>query len=98
MNYTYNRQEMNSRAFYFIYGCAMHDAILQKAFKGDKKWVGKVDSAKNILSVYITKVLNNEFLTQEFPERYNLFQRAIRELIGCGDIFPIEFDYVEWKN
>jgi len=208
MNYTYNQKEMNIRAFHFIYGCAIHDAILQKAFKGDKKWVGNVDSAKKVLSIYIGKLLNNEFLTQEnhdhcfletansickeinyhkpedvetdvfsfgnaqkliniavkhtytfcykmpsmrecfrfchcpldaimlkrvwdmckgkvelgkmqdfckpwgsegivgneqpelqeFPERYNLFQYAIRELIGCGDIFPIEFDYVEWKN
>ena len=208
MNYTYNQQEMRNRAFCFIYDCAMHDAILQRAFNGEKTWVGKVDSAKTILSEYVCKVLNNEFPTQlehdscflqtansickeinsrkptdietdifsfgnaqklinitikhiytfcyqmpslrdgfrfchcpvdaimlqkvwklckgnidlgkqqelckswgsegsieneqpelqDFPERYDLFQKTIRKLIDCGDIFPIEFDYVEWKN
>ena len=185
----------------------MHDAILQKAFKGEKTWVGQVESPKIVLNAYICKVLNNKFSSQsehdkffletanniceeinsnkpqgietdifsfgnaqklinitvkhiytfcyqtaslregfrfchcpvdaimvgnvwnlckgrfdlgkqqdfckswgsegilenaqpelkEFPARYDLFQKAIRYLIGCGDMFPIEFDYVVWK-
>jgi hypothetical protein len=207
MNYTYDQETMKKRAFDFIYGCAMHDAILQKAFKGEKIWIGKIEKPKNILSEYICKVLNNEFSSQtnhdkffletankickeinsnkpqgiatdifsfgnaqklinitvkhmytfcyrtsslregfrfchcpvdaimlgnvwglckgridlgkreffckswgsegiignsqpeleEFPARYALFQKAIRDLIGYGDIFPIEFDYIVWK-
>jgi hypothetical protein len=33
----------------------------------------------------------------EFPKRYITFQKAIKDIIGQGDIFPIEFDYMEWK-
>jgi len=208
MNYTYDQETMKKRVFSFIYGCAMHDAILQKAFKGEKTWVGQVEPPKNILNKYICKVLNNEFSSQanhdksfletanricteinnnkqqgietdifsfgnaqklinitvkhtytfcyqtsslrdgfrfchcpvdaimlskvwdlckgkidlgkrqefckswgsegimgntqpqleEFPTRYALFQKAVRFLIGCGDVFPVEFDYVEWKT
>ena len=29
MNYTYDQETMKKRVFSFIYGCAMHDAILQ---------------------------------------------------------------------
>ena len=57
MNYVYNQQEMKNRAFHFIYGCAMRDAILQKAFKGEKTWVGKVDCAENILSIFVFKLI-----------------------------------------
>ena len=33
----------------------------------------------------------------EFPERYLKYQTAIREIIGEGDLYPIEFDYIVWK-
>ena len=33
----------------------------------------------------------------EFPERYLKYQNAIREIIGEGNLFPIEFDYIVWK-
>ncbi len=208
MSYTYDQQAIKKEIFDFIYICAMHDAILQKAFKGEKKWVQKNETPKNILNSYLSKVLNNEFSSQEnhdkffletvnkicseinnnkpqntetdifsfgnaqklinitvkhiytfcyndpslregfrfchcpvdiimlekvwhlckgnfelgknkdfckpwgsegitdntqpelneFPARYALFQEAIKHLIGCGDMFPIEFDYVEWKK
>lgn len=207
MDYTYDQQKMKKQTLDFIYGCAMADAVLQKSFKGEKTWVGQVESAKSVLDAYLSKVLNNEFASQpehdkfflstanevceeinnskpqgietdvfsfgnaqkliniavkhtytfcyhtpslregfrfchcpvdaimlgnvwrlckgkfdvgkqqdfckswgsegavgneqplltEFPARYALFQKSVRDLIDCGDMFPIEFDYVVWK-
>jgi len=207
MEYIYDRQEMNEKVFDFIYGSAMRDAIQQKAFIGEKRWVGKIENPKIILSGYIGKVLKNEFTSRrehdefflktansiceeinsqkpqgietdifsfgnaqklinitvkhtyalccqtyslregfrfchcpvdvkmlnvvwdkckgkfdlgkqqdfckpwgsegitgnsqpeldELPARYALFQKSVRDIIGHGDIFPIEFDYIEWK-
>lgn len=38
---------LSNKIFNFIFGCAMHDATLQQAFKGKKDWIGKVvDAAK----------------------------------------------------
>ncbi len=31
------------------------------------------------------------------PERYRKFQAAVKDLIGEGDIYPVEFDYLFWK-
>ena len=39
-------EKMKDRLFEFIYGCALHDAILQLAFKGEKKWIYEVNAAK----------------------------------------------------
>jgi hypothetical protein len=57
----YNKTEMNERAFSFIYGCALRDAILQKAFIGKKDWIADVTSAQGLVKEYIDKVLNGEF-------------------------------------
>lgn len=42
-------EKIKDRLFEFIYGCALHDAILQLAFKGEKKWIYEVNAAKNEL-------------------------------------------------
>lgn len=214
MEYTYSHENISSKIFEFTYMCAMRDAVLREAFKGEKTWVESVATAKETLRKYIDKVLNNEFDSQcnhdkcfleianeickvineakpqngiaifsfgnaqklinmtvkyiysfcyqnpdlrdgfrychcpldsimlnkvwqrceehyggsnrrreklgkseeflkpwgnegskngiqsyliEFPKRYCLFQKAVKDLIGQGDIFPIEFDYMEWK-
>ena len=52
---------MNSRAFSFIYGCALRDAILQKAFIGKKDWIEKVTEAQKPVRKYINSVLAGEF-------------------------------------
>ena len=213
MKYSYNQKEILTRIFNFVYGCAMHDAILQRAFIGKKDWVVKVENAKDHLRRYIDRIINNGFQSQdehdshfietaneicktinankpsvaedvfsfgnaqklinimvkhtysfcyftpelrenfrychcpldsimlnevwkrykenigtekrkttlknieyfcqawgnegqegdiqpeiyEFPERYLKYQTAIREIIGEGDMYPIEFDYIVWK-
>lgn len=214
MKYTYSNEKISSKIFEFTYMCAMRDAILREAFKGEKTWVENVTGAKVMLRKYIDKVLNNDFDSQdnhdkylleianeickaineerpqnaiaifsfgnaqklinmtvkyvyascyqnpnlrvgfrychcpldsimlnkvwkwcedhyggsnrrreilgrsedflkpwgnegtknefqpiliEFPKRYSLFQKAVKDLIDQGDIYPIEFDYMEWK-
>lgn len=213
MKYSYNQDEISTRIFDFVYGCAMHDAILQRAFIGKKDWVVKVEDAKDHLRKYIDCIINNNFHSQdehdahfietaneicktinakkpsvakdvfsfgnaqklinimvkhtysfcyftpelrdnfrychcpldsimlnevwkrykenvgeekrkitlknneffcqawgnegqegdvqpevyEFPERYLKYQIAIREIIGEGDLYPVEFDYIVWK-
>ena len=65
MKYIYNQDEISTRIFRFIYGCAMHDAILQRAFIGKKDWIVKVEDAKNHLQKYIDFILNNKFQSQD---------------------------------
>lgn len=48
---------IKEKIFEFIYGCALHDEILQLAFKGEKKWIYKVENAKNELRKYIDKII-----------------------------------------
>lgn len=57
----YNQNEMNNKTFMFIYGCALHDAILQKSFEGKKDWIGKLSNPPKILRDYIDKVLGGDF-------------------------------------
>ena len=56
---------LSNKIFNFIFGCAMHDATLQQAFKGKKDWIGKVVDAQKPLTTYIDKVLKNEFKSQK---------------------------------
>lgn len=84
--------KIKGKIFEFVYGCALHDAILQLAFKGEKKWIYKVDKAKNELRKYIDKIiLCNGFLNQEehdvfFLQTANNICSAINEY----DKKPIE--------
>lgn len=65
MSYYYDEKEISTRIFNFIYGCSMRDAILQQAFKGEKRWVGKVGAAKPFLREYIDLVIHNKFSSQK---------------------------------
>ena len=65
MSLYYNREEISTKVFDFLYGCSMHDAILQQAFKGKKEWIGKVAEAKPFLREYIDCIVGNKFSSQE---------------------------------
>ncbi len=64
MNFCYDKTKLSTKVFDFLYGCSMHDAILQQAFKGEKAWVGKVEQAKPFLRKYITYIVENRFSSQ----------------------------------
>lgn len=72
MGYIYNKNEALTKTFDFVYGCAMHDAILQRAFNGKKDWVGKVEKSKVLLREYVDKVLENGFSSQKNHDAYFL--------------------------
>ena len=65
VSYIYNSESISDKTWEFIYGCAMHDAILQQSFTGDKEWVNKVKEPKEILRKYINKVLDGEFVSND---------------------------------
>lgn len=88
-NYSYNKQVVSNRIFGFIYGCAMRDAILQKAFIGEKSWIEGIEKPKAILMSYIEKVLNNEFESQENHDAF--FLKTANEI--CKEINGNKPDY-----
>lgn len=80
----YSQEMLTNRVFEFVFGCAMHDAILQQAFKGKKDWVRKVTSAQSPLREYIDKIFKNEFKTQQdhdlcFLKTVNAICKSINE-------------------
>lgn len=63
-----NLDEKDENIFKFIYLAAIRDAVLQKAYKGEKKWLEESDvlvSLKETLSEFIDKVLKGEYHCQE---------------------------------
>ena len=57
---SYSKEEMDRKTFTFIYGCALRDAILQKAFKGKKDWVEEVTAAQDPVQTYVKLVLKGD--------------------------------------
>ena len=80
--YIYNEQAIKEKVFGFVYGCAMPDAIQQRAFEGDKAWIADVGSAKTRVREYIDKVLCNGFCSQDDHDGY--FLEAANDI--CADI------------
>lgn len=81
-NNHYHQEEMHRKVFAFVYGCAMHDAILQKAFPAeDKKWIGEEESAKDRLRAYIDQVLQNSFVSQDDHDRH--FLATANDICTC---------------
>lgn len=63
--YQYSANALNEEIFDFIYSAALHDAVLQKAFKGERKWIQKLSKPKEIVKGYIIAVLESNFSNQE---------------------------------
>ena len=59
--YNYDRAILDDHIFNFIYGCALHDAVLQKAFKGERTWIADVTEAKETVKKYINRVVKGDF-------------------------------------
>lgn len=59
---------IDDKVFRFIYVEAMKDAVVQLAYKGEKKWLMESDiltPLKGEIEPLINKVLNNEYLSQD---------------------------------
>ena len=59
--YNYDRAILDDHIFNFIYGCALHDAVLQKAFKGERTWIADVTEAKETVKKYIDCIVKGDF-------------------------------------
>lgn len=74
MPYVYNRNEIRAAVFDFIYGCALRDAILQKAFEcEDKKWVRDVTVAQALVRNYIDCILRGDYASPASKSRHDEF-------------------------
>ena len=59
--YIYDRAILDDHVFNFIYGCALHDAVLQKAFNGERTWIADVMEAKETVKKYIQSIVKGDF-------------------------------------
>ena len=69
--------------------------------KDKDKEARKKDLKPDFCSPWGCEGLNDEGKQPEltaFPARYAAFQKAVKTLIGEGDVYPIEFDYLVWKQ
>lgn len=69
-NLKYEQEKILDKIFDFIYGCALHDAVLQRAFIGKKAWIGELKGPKKELRKYIEKVMNKEFENQDDHDNF----------------------------
>lgn len=69
-NLKYEQKKILDKIFDFIYGCALHDAVLQRAFIGKKAWIGELKGPKKELRKYIEKVMNKEFENQDDHDNF----------------------------
>lgn len=69
-NLKYEQEKILDKIFDFIYGCALHDAVLQRAFIGKKAWIGELKEPKKELRKYIEKVMNKEFENQDDHDKF----------------------------
>ena len=69
-NLKYEQEKILDKIFDFVYGCALHDAVLQRAFKGEKAWIRGLEEPKKKLREYIEKVINKEFENQDNHDNY----------------------------
>lgn len=66
--------------FHFVYVCAMRDAVLQKAYAGEKKWLWTTETicAENRIKEYIDHILEVGFQDQD--EHDNEFMNVVLDV------------------
>lgn len=69
-NLKYEQEKILDKIFDFVYGCALHDAVLQGAFIGKKAWIRGLEEPKKKLREYIEKVINKEFENQDNHDNF----------------------------
>ena len=70
----YNKNRMDNIVFNFIYGCALHDAILQKSYNStDKKWIRDVSCAQALVRNYIDCILRGDYKDQNAKGDHDKF-------------------------
>ncbi len=85
--------------------CPMDSVMLNEVWKSYKKIMGETKRKEELKNYeFFCQSWGNEGqqgmlqpTIDEFPERYLKFQTSIREIIGEGNLYPVEFDYVVWE-
>lgn len=73
---------IQKKIFDFVYILSMREAVRQKAYSGDKKWLVKVSCAKGVTKEYIDRILFGEpFSSQEEHDKF--FLETTKEICGC---------------
>lgn len=99
IEHVYDPQKIEEKVFGFIYGCGMHDAILQKSFTGERKWVGEVKAPIALLREYADRVLHNRFDSKDAHDRYFLeLANRICEAINKAHPNDKEIGYFHFGN
>ena len=97
--YTFCYQTPSLRENFRFCHCPLDAIMLGNVWKMCK---GKIDLGrrKDFCKAWGSEGINNndQPMLTSFPQRYALFQEAIRCLIGDGDMFSVEFDYTVWKS
>lgn len=69
--------------FNFIYVAAVRDAVLQKAYIGERTWIKDAEEAKEAVHRYIDMILNNRFADQVGHDRvYKQTARVVCDAIN----------------
>lgn len=80
--YNYDRAILDDYVFNFIYGCALHDAVLQKAYKGERKWIEEVAEAKSAVKAYINQIISGDL--NDKTKHDNVFLETAKKV--CKEI------------
>lgn len=103
--FCYMKPEIRNR-FRFCH-CPMDSIMLDRVWRKYEEEFGTVKrrkdlgKSKDFHKAWGIEELNEDDSQQEtdpFPQRYKDFQNAVKSLIGDGDLYPIEYDYLIWKQ
>ena len=101
----YMKPEMRDR-FRFCH-CPMDSIMLDRVWRkyeeefGTEKRKNDLEKSDDFHKGWGAEGLNDEYgqpKLNAFPHRYELYQNAVKNLIGDGDLYPIEYDYLVWEK
>ena len=102
--YTVCYVQPNLRVNFRYCHCPMDSIMLDEVWKRYKKRFSSQVRKKNLGSDFCAswgdEGLENGVQAELdiFPERYIKYQQAIKKLIDNDNVYPIEFDYLTWKQ
>lgn len=80
-------KKLDDMIFKFVYITAIRDAVIQKAYNGEKKWTEKeeiIDNLKDIIEPLVDNVIHNNFKTQkEYDDDFLDITIKICEYMNC---------------
>ena len=87
--------------------CPMDSIMLDRVWRkyeeefGTEKRKNDLEKSDDFHKGWGAEGLNDEYgqpKLNAFPHRYELYQNAVKNLNGDGDLYPIEYDFLIWKQ